>query len=222
MAQTNRRVAIVGIGATAFRPVSPDLSYKELMYEAAVRAYTDAGIDPRRDVDSFVTVAEDYAEGTAIFDEYTPDQLGAALRPMHTIAGESLQGIASATMQILTGQFDVVVVEAHSKASNLLTPAYVTAFALDPILNRPLEAHPHYIAGMEMNAFLRQSKATRDHCALVTVKNRLNALDNPLAAYSAVLALQDILDSPPIAEPLHQGDISGPADGAVVVVLASG
>ncbi len=75
----NERVAIVGLGWTGFRPTTPDVSYKELMYEAAVRAYADAGVDPRRDVESFVTVAEDFHEGTSIFDEYVPDQIGASL-----------------------------------------------------------------------------------------------------------------------------------------------
>ena len=69
-----REVAIVGAGWVGFRSITPDLSYKELMYEAAAQAYDEAGIDPRRDVDSFVTVAEDYNEGVSIFDEYVPDQ----------------------------------------------------------------------------------------------------------------------------------------------------
>jgi len=73
----NYRVAVVGIGWYGFRPVTPDVSYKEMVYQAAVRAYADAGVDPRKDIESFVTVAEDFHEGTSIFDEYTPDQLGA-------------------------------------------------------------------------------------------------------------------------------------------------
>ena len=55
-----REVAVVGVGWSGFRSITPDLSYKEMMYEAAVRAYEEAGVDPRRDVDSFVAVAEDY------------------------------------------------------------------------------------------------------------------------------------------------------------------
>ena len=58
----DQRVAIVGVGWTGFQPRTPDRSYKELMYEAAARAYADAGVDPRRDIDSFVTVAEDFHE----------------------------------------------------------------------------------------------------------------------------------------------------------------
>ena len=117
----NERVAIVGLGWAGFRPVTPDQSYKELMYEAAVRAYADAGVDPRRDVESFVTVAEDFHEGTSIFDEYVPDQLGAVLKPVHTITGDGLHGLATAYMLVRTGQFEVVAVEGHSKASNMLS-----------------------------------------------------------------------------------------------------
>ena len=83
----NDRVAIVGVGWSGFRPKTPDLSYKELMYEAAKRAYANANVDPRKDVDSFVTVAEDFHEGVSIFDEYVPDQLGAAMKSMQTITG---------------------------------------------------------------------------------------------------------------------------------------
>ena len=57
------------MGWAGYQPTSPDLSYKELTYEAAVKAYADAGVEPRKDVDSFVTVAEDFIEGTSIFDE---------------------------------------------------------------------------------------------------------------------------------------------------------
>ena len=216
-----RRVAIVGIGATAFRSVSPEFSYKELMYEAAIRAYADAGIDPRVDVDSFVTSAEDFHEGTSIFDEYTPDQLGGVLRPNHTITADGLNSIAAAYMQILTGEFDMVVVEAHSKASNILTPEQVTAYALDPVYIRPLRAHPLFIAGMEMNRFLSESGNTREQCAQVCVKNRRNALANPLAAYGASTELREVLESPPAFAPLSHADIARYADGAVVVVLAN-
>ncbi len=120
-------VAVVGVGWAGFRPTTPDQSYKELMYEAAVRAYADAGVDPRRDVDSFVTVAEDFHEGTSIFDEYVPDQLGAVLKPVHTITGDGLHGLATGYMLVCTGQADIVVVEGHSKASNVVTLPEVTA-----------------------------------------------------------------------------------------------
>lgn len=217
----NRAVAIVGVGWAGFRPSTPEVSYKELMYEAAVRAYTDAGVDPRRDVETFVTVAEDFHEGTSIFDEYTPDQLGAALKSMQTITGDGLHGLATAHMLIKTGQFDIVAVEGHSKASNIKTLPEVTAYAQDPVLNRPLRLNTHFVAGMEMNRYLYESGNTPQHCAAVVVKNRRNALKNPLASFSANLTLEDVLNGPSLAWPLGWRDTAEHVDGAVVMVLAS-
>ncbi len=215
------RVAIIGIGWAGFRPSTPHQSYKEMIYEAAVRAYHDAGVDPRRDVQSFVTVAEDFHEGTSIFDEYTPDQLGAALKPMHTITGDGLHGLATAYMLVRTGQFDLVVVEGHSKASNILTLPEITAYAQDPALNRPLRLNTHFIAGLEMNRYLHESGSSREQCAAVVVKNRSNALMNPLASFAADLDLEDVLNGPPLSWPLGAHEAAEEVDGAVVMVLAS-
>jgi acetyl-CoA C-acetyltransferase len=219
--QMNERVAIIGVGWVGFRPTSPEYSYKELMYEAALRAYVDAGVDPRRDVDSFVTVAEDFHEGTSIFDEYVPDQIGAALKPVQTICGDGLHGLATGYMLVKTGQFDIVAVEAHSKASNLRTHDEVTAYAQDPVLNRPLRFNTHFVAGMEMNRFLYESGNTREDCAAVVVKNRRNALSNPSASYGADLSTDDILHGPPLSWPLGRREAAKHADGAIVMVLAS-
>jgi len=217
----HERVAIVGIGCTGFRSITPEQSYKEMVYEAAMRAYTDAGVDPRRDVDSFITVAEDFHEGTSIFDEYTPDQIGGALKSVHTITGDGLHGIASAYMLIRTGQFDVVAVEGHSKASNIKTLPEVTAYAQDPILNRPLKLNSHFIAGLEMNRYLFESGSTPEQCAAVVVKNKFNALKNPAAAYAADLTIEDVLTGPPLSWPLGVRETAEHADGAIVMVLAS-
>lgn len=213
-------VAIIGLGFTPARPASPHQSYKEMMFEAAQRAYADAGIEAS-EVGSFVTCAEDLNEGLSIFDEYTPDQLGAALKPMHTLTQDGLHGVADAAMQILSGLFEVVVVEAHSKASNILALDWTVDYATDPVLNRPLNLNPHYIAGLEMQRFLTQGRVSHEQCAHVVAKNHRNALRNPTAAYPAALAVDDVLQSAPAFEPLREREIAQMADGCVVLVLAS-
>jgi acetyl-CoA C-acetyltransferase len=215
------QVAIVGIGWAGYRPLTPELSYKELMYQAAVRAYDDAGIHPRTDIDTFVTAAEDFYEGTSIFDEYVPDQLGAKQRPVQTIAGEGLHALASATMQILTGRFATAVVECHSKASNILTLPQIQSYAMDPVLNRPLGVHPVFIAGLEMQHYFHATGTTHEQCAHVVVKNKHNALRNPSAAYGARINIDDVLNSDPVAEPLSRLETADHADGAIVLVLAN-
>lgn len=215
------RVAIIGVGWAGFQASTPDFSYKELVYAAGVRAYHDAGVTPRRDIESFVTVAEDFYEGTSIFDEYTPDQLGAMLKPMQTIGGDGLHGLATAYMLIRTGQFSLVAVEGHSKASNIKTLPQITAYAQDPILNRPLRLNSHFIAGLDMHRYLFDSGTTEEQCAAVTIKNRRNALNNPSAPFGADLTIEDISAGPMIAWPLSKRQVSQHADGAIVMVLAS-
>jgi acetyl-CoA C-acetyltransferase len=215
------RVAIVGVGQTALKPFSPEVSYKELMFEAAVKAYEDAGVDPRKDVESFIGVSEDFWEGTSIFDEYVPDQLGGALRPVCTIGNEGLAGVATAAMQIMTGQIGVAAVESHSKISEVDRPLKVMQLAFDPILNRPLDFNPHLVAGLEMARFLEVSGAVRNDCARVVAKNRRNALGNPWAAYPAKVSSEVVLRSGETFSPLRKLEMSAPADGATVVVLAS-
>ncbi len=191
------------------------------MYDAAARAYDDAGVNPRQDIDGFVTVSEDFHEGTSIFDEYVPDQLGAMLRPVHTISGEGIQGLLAGYMQIRTGAMDIVAVEGHSKASNVANLAAIQAYAMEPVLVRPLDVHPVFIAGMEMARFLHESGNAADHCARVVQKNKANALNVPYAAFGESVSPEEVAGSDAVAEPLRTLEVSPHADGAVVVVLAS-
>lgn len=214
-------MAIVGVGYTRFASISPDLSYKEIVFEAATRAYEDAGVDPRRDIESFVSVSEDFQEGTSIFDEYVPDQMGAALKPVQTIAGDGIHGLATAYMLILSGIADIVAVEGHSKASNVLNPNHVLNYALDPVYNRPLGLNPYYIAGMEMNRYLHETGTKPEQCALVVEKNKRNALDNPVAGHGANVKAGDVLASETMFAPLRRLEVSPSSDGAIVMVLAS-
>jgi len=216
-----RDAAIVGVGCTGFKPITPEVSYKELMFEAATRAYEDAGVNPRKDIDAFVTCAEDYWEGYSIFDEFVPDQLGAALRHLFTVTADGLIGLGTGYMLICTGEFDTVVVEAHSKASELLTYPNIVAHAFDPVFNRPLGGHPYYFAGLEMARFMHDTRTTREQCAQVVVKNKKNALLNSCAAHAANVTVEDVINSEPMFDPLNRLDISPHADGCIVMVLAS-
>jgi acetyl-CoA C-acetyltransferase len=215
------RVAVVGVGHAGFAPVTAGVSYKELMFEAAVRAYDDAGVDPRTEIDSFVCCSEDFLEGTSIFDEYVPDQLGAVQRPVQTVAADGLFGLATAFLLIRSGAASVVAVEAHSKVSDVLSLGAIEAFALDPIWTRPLGVSPVTLAALDMNAFLERTGVTEEHCAIVAATNRRNALDNPRAAYPSNLEVRDVDESAPVSWPLRELEVAARADGCVVVVLAA-
>jgi acetyl-CoA C-acetyltransferase len=114
----------------------------------------------------------------------------------------------------------VVVVEAHSKASNILTLPYITALAEDPTFERPLALHPIALAGLEMQALINSRRVTEEECAGVVVKNKHNATRNPSAAHGMEVTRKDVLASPPLASPLTSLMAAPHADGALVFVLA--
>jgi acetyl-CoA C-acetyltransferase len=143
-----------------------------------------------------------------------PDQLGAVQRPVHTVAGDGLQALATGVMLIRSGIAGTVAVEAHSKASDNLTQGRIDRFALDPVLNRPLDISALAVAGLEMRAYLHASGRSEDECAEVVARNRANATGNSRASHAHAS------DPTPVFEPLTREQIAEPADGAVVMVLA--
>lgn len=246
-----RKVAIVGIGHTNFNSMTPTLSWKEIMFEACQKAYIDAGVDPRKDIDSFITCAEDFWEGFSIFDEFVPDQIGAALRPCCTVCGDGIYGLGNAYMQIKTGQMNMVAVEAHSKISDLITFGEVGLHAFDPIFEKPITGpverqhysgnptytkespkpiigitnennriHPYFIAGLEMQNYLKKTGTKEEQCAKVVVKNKKNAFKNPLAGYEANIDIENVMASEYLFKPVKRLDISPNVDGCISFVLA--
>jgi acetyl-CoA C-acetyltransferase len=124
-------------------------------------------------------------------------------------------------MLVQTGQFSIVAVEAHSKASNNLNFSRIIGYAQDPVLNRPLRFNSHFVAGMDMKRYLHRTDTTLEDCAQVVVKNRANALANPFAPFGADLSVEHILAGDPLAWPLSYSQTAKHADGAIVMVLAS-
>jgi acetyl-CoA C-acetyltransferase len=209
------RVGVAGVGWSGFSPTTEGTSYKELMFEAARRAYADAGVDPRSDIDSFVCCSEDIEEGTSIFDEYVPDQLGAVQRPVQTVASDGLFGVATAVMLIRSGVAATVAVESHSKASDVVSLGRVDRFAMDPVLNRPLGVSSTALAGLEMRRWLHVTGRSEGECADVAARNRAHAATNPRASYA------DVSDPTPLFDPLTREQAAEPADGCVVFVLTT-
>ena len=215
------RVGVVGVGFEGFRPAITDISTRELMYQAASKAYEDAGIDPRKDVGSFICCTEDLWEGWSIADEMVPDQIGGARRPLCTVPADGITGIGHAIMHIRSGVADVVTVEAHSKVADVLDKAAVENLALDPALLRVQGANADVLAGLEMDAFMNKSDFSRDDISLVVKTEKAAALKNERATYGATLSMKEISEAEPISVPLRRYDKADYVEGGVVIVLAS-
>lgn len=215
------KVGIIGVGWYGFKPSVKDSSFREMMFEAATRAYEEANINPRTDVDTFISCQEDFWEGIAISDEFAPDPIGGAMRPTMTVSGDGLQGIVHGIMHILSGLSKVTVVEAHAKPSDILTLPSIIEFAHDPIYGRIGAKNSNFLAGLDAVKFMQRVKAEREDLAEVVVKNKRLGLKNPRASYAAKLTVDDVIKRDYVVYPLTDLDMARYVDAAVNVVLAS-
>lgn len=215
------RVGIIGVGYEGFRPSVTDLSARELMYQAASKAYTDAGVDPRRDVGSFICCTEDLWEGWSIADEMVPDQVGGARRPLCTVPADGITGMGQAMMHIRAGVAEVVSVEAHSKVADVLDKRAVENMALDPAYLRVPGATNDVLAGLEMSAFMKRSGTEREELSWLVAAEKAAAMANPRASYAGNLSRSEISEAEPISVPLRRYDKAEYAEAGIVLVLAS-
>lgn len=216
--------AIVGVGYSGFQPSTPHLNFREMVYEAAVRAYEDAGgLDPGSDVDAFISCQEDFWEGISITDEFVPDQLGAVLRPVYTIAGDGLQCLFSAYAMIESGAFDVVVIESHGKPSEILSMRDIVMMSYDPIYIRPLEPENVFVFNaLEARAFIDHNRLSREDLGLYVVNSMRRGLRSRRAPHASRKSLEAYLEEDVVVDPFTRLDMAPYSDAAVVVVLASG
>jgi acetyl-CoA acyltransferase len=76
-------------------------------------------------------------------------------------------------------------------------------------------------AAMRCKRYMRRSGGRKEDLALVAVKNSYNGSLNPYAYHRKAYTLEEILNSPLIAEPLHLYMTSTIADGAAAAILCS-
>jgi len=131
---------------------------------------------------------------------------------------------------IASGMADVVLVtgvEMMRAVNNLEATDFVAS------LSHP-EAEYIYgvtlpgLAGLFARLYMERYGVTREHLAMVAIKNHANAMKNPYAHIHQTVTMEGILtapeaivNNPPIAEPLHMFDCCPVSDGAASVVLAT-
>lgn len=73
---------------------------------------------------------------------------------------------------------------------------------------------------MVMARHMHLYRTTREHVAAVTVKNRASGARNPLAQFQKPVAMDEVIASPLICDPIRRYDCCPATDGAAAIVLA--
>jgi len=219
-----RRVAIVGAGITKFVRRAQETP-KELAFEA-VRMALDSCEMTIKDIDCVALgTAPDAFDGVHMNGEYLVDGAGGFRKPYmrHFVGGGT--GVFSPIhgwYHVASGMFDTCLVVAEEKMSTCSphpAGAFLTIF--DHTTEQPLYPTLIWIFALEMHRYMSTYGISKRDIALVSVKNKKNALDHPSAQVSQEITVEDVLNSEVMAYPVNRLDISPTSDGAAAIILAA-
>ena len=216
------RVACIGAGMTLFRrrlKETPD----ELMWLAAKQALDEAGLTIK-DIDCIVYgTAPDNFDGIHMQSEAVADGGGALNKPYTRVyvgGGTGVFTAISGWWHVASGLCRRVLVIAEEKMSHANPhPQYVFHHIFDPVTERPLGVNLIWIFALEMHRYMYKYNIKKEDIALVSVKNKRNALDHPAAQLGMKITVEDVLNSEVLVWPVQRLDISPVSDGAVAIVL---
>jgi acetyl-CoA acetyltransferase len=148
---------------------------------------------------------------------------GARVSSSYAACASGAQAIANARAQILAGLTDVaLVVGADAAPKGFFAPVGGDR-PDDPdwLRFRLLGAtNPIYFA-LAARRRMAIYGSTLEDFALVKVKNSRHGLANPNARYRKEVAVEEVLESPVVADPLRLLDICATSDGGAALILSS-
>jgi len=219
-----RRVAVVGAGMSMFVRRALETG-RELSYYAAQQALASAGVRLKDIQAVTMATAPDAFDGVHMKGEWLLDGAGGTRKPYmraYVGGGSGVFSIISGWTMVASGLFDLVLVVAEEKMSSCQPHpqgAFLTIF--DHTIERPLGPNLLWIFSLEQQRYMQTYGIRNEDIALVSVKNKRNALDHPAAQVAANLTVADVLASDVVAWPVHRLMVSPVSDGAAAIVLAS-
>lgn len=221
-----RDVAIVGVGATAFGE-HWDKGLKELVSEAGFAAAGDAGI--RGKEIEFILVGN-MSGGMFVGQEHVAalvaDFVGLNPTPIVRVEAACASGavaLRQGYLAVASGMYDLVAVGGVEKMTDVQSgwAVSVLAGAMDTEWEAYFGATFPGIYALMAQRYMYEYGLTREQLAKVAVKNHYHASFNPLAHFRNRITVEDVLNSPLVADPLRLFDCCPISDGAACVLLTS-
>ncbi|MGB3345855.1 MAG: thiolase domain-containing protein [Candidatus Humimicrobiia bacterium] len=219
-----RRVAIVGAGMTKFVRRAQETG-KELAYEAAKMALDSCELTLEDVGCVSLGTAPDAFDGVHMKGEYLSDGAGGWRKPVmrpYVGGGTGVFNAIHGWFHVASGLFDICLVVAEEKMSSCYphpAGAFLTIF--DHTTEQPLKPNLIWIFALEMRRYMETYGISHRDIALVSVKNKKNAMDHPCAQIPQEITVDDVLNSEVLADPVHRLDISPTSDGAAALVLVA-
>jgi acetyl-CoA C-acetyltransferase len=198
-------------------------SLRQLFVEAALEAIDEAGVD-RIEAMYVGCMSSGLFVGQEHLGSLLADYLGVTPIPSTRVESACASGGAALRLGFIdvgSGTHDIVLVGGVEKMTDVSTDC--ATYALSTAADQDYEVYygvtfPGLYA-MIARAHMHQYGTTRKQLAEVAVKNHLHGSMNPLAQYPRKITVEDVVDSPLVADPLHLLDCSPITDGAAAVIL---
>jgi acetyl-CoA acetyltransferase len=216
-----RNVYIIGAGMTLFGK-HLDRSLRDLGSEACINAIHDAGINPKEIEAGYCgnalapAIQGETGVGQNVFWE-----VGINAIPILNIENACASGstaLREGWMAIAGGFYDMVIVAGVEKA--LMPKGTMLDVGAGELETRLGEVFPGYFA-LIAQKHMEKYGTTLDQMAKVSVKNHFNGTLNPYAQFQKRFTLEEVLNSPMIADPLTLYSCCPNSDGAATVILSS-
>jgi acetyl-CoA C-acetyltransferase len=198
---------------------------RELSWQASRMALDSCELT-LKDVDAVALgTAPDVFDGVHMKGEYLADGAGAWGKPImrgYVGGGTGVFSPIQGWYHVASGLFDVVLVVAEEKMSTCHPHpqgAFLSIF--DNMIERPLEPNLIWIFALEMRRYMAAYGLNKRDIALVSVKNKRNALDHPCAQVAENITVDDVLNSEVMVWPVNRLDVSPVSDGAAALVLCA-
>ncbi|MHB8465741.1 MAG: thiolase C-terminal domain-containing protein [Acidimicrobiales bacterium] len=220
-----RRVAIVGAGMTPFGELF-GLGIKEMLPMAVGEAVAsvDKGFD-RSDIQAAwlgeLVTTDGFASGILA------DSCGLLDIPVSRLENACATGndaIRHGVLGVASGFYDVVLVAGADKVRETSTRSTFwdwMGLTRDMAWDFPLGLVAPANFALHVARYLHESPATREHMAMVAVKNHHHGVSNPKAQMRFEVTVEQVLNAPIVVEPFGLYDCTPQSDGAAAALLVS-
>ncbi|MEU2000787.1 thiolase C-terminal domain-containing protein [Rhodococcus sp. NPDC019627] len=220
-----RNVAIVGAGMTPFAEHFT-LGIKDLlpMAFAECAGSIDKGLD-KSDLQAAWFGSMGTTDGFP--SGILADTLDISDIPVTRVENSCATGhdaIRNAMFGIASGAFDVALVMGADKLRETASKDMLwewEAMTRDMAWDYPLGLVAPAGFALHVRRYLHESPATREHMAMVAVKNHHHAINNPKARQRFEITVEEALNAPTVVTPFGLYDCAPQSDGAAALVLVS-
>lgn len=220
---TNPRVA--GVGLTHFGR-HPERTSRDLFGEAGLAALDDANID-REAVEAvyYGNFMGELAEHQGHAGPLAAEAIGvdAPATRFESACASSGAALRQAVLAVRAGEYDVVLAGGAERMTNVSTAEATEALAIAADALWEVEAGMTFPGAYALmaDAYFTEVGGSHEDLAEIAVKNHRHALPNDHAQYQREITVEEVLDAPPIAEPLTLYDACPITDGASAVLVTS-